>query len=82
MFDPKHRIEELEKSAAECHLLALLTYDSAKRVEMQHLADNLKLAAWNLAQAPPYGGSPPFAQAIRPRPLSLPPAVAEFACAA
>jgi hypothetical protein len=82
MLDFKHRIEELEKSAAECNLLALLIYDSVKGVEIQRLARDLKLAAWNLMRPPPYDGSSPAAQAVRPRPGTLYPAVAAFVCAA
>lgn len=82
MLESKHRIEELEKSAADFDLLALLSCNAQKRSGIRQLAHNFKVAARNLRRTPPDDGSTPFAQAIRPRPLGLPPAVADFARAA
>ena len=76
MLHLKCRVEELEKSAAECNLLALLIHDSVKSAAIQHIACDRKLAARNSSQLPPYDGSPPFAKAVKPRPMSLSPAVA------
>jgi hypothetical protein len=83
MLNIKHRIEELEKSAAESDLLGLLSCSARRRAGFRHLSDRLKRTARNLREdLPPDGSTTPCAQALRQRPLGLPSAIAAPALAA
>lgn len=79
----QHRIEKLERLAAESDLLGLLSCSARRRGEFRHLADRLKRLVRNLRVGlPPDGSTTPSAQALRPRTLDLPSVIAASALAA
>ncbi len=82
MLNSKQRIEDLEKSAADFGLLALLSLDTIKRQVSWSFARHLRLEAEKISGTPPDDTTPPIGQAVRPRPLSLAPVFAAFAQAA